>query len=60
MAGTDLTGYLKWDGKTAEISDYDMYLSVSNPRMKKVMAFDNLEMTDNFCGKIWEILGDES
>ena len=47
VAGTDLTGYLKWDGKTAEISDYDMYLSVSNPRMKKVMAFDNLEMTDN-------------
>ena len=47
VAGTDLTGYLKWDGKTAEISDYDMYLSTSNPRMKKVMAFDNLEMTDN-------------
>lgn len=47
VAGTDLTGYLKWDGKTAEISDYDMYLSVSNPRMKKVMAFDNPEMTDN-------------
>ena len=47
VAGTDLTGYLKWDGKTAKISDYDMYLSVSNPRMKKVMAFDNLEMTDN-------------
>ena len=47
VAGTDLTGYLKWDGKAAKISDYDMYLSVSNPRMKKVMAFDNLEMTDN-------------
>lgn len=47
VAGTNLTSYLKWDGKTAEISDYDMYLSVSNPRMKKVMAFDNLEMTDN-------------
>ncbi len=47
VAGTDLTGYLKWDGKAAKISDYDMYLSTSNPRMKKVMAFDNLEMTDN-------------
>ena len=47
MAGTDLTGYLKWDGKAAKISDYDMCLSTSNPRMKKVMAFDNLEMTDN-------------
>ncbi len=47
VAGTDLTSYLKWDGKAAKISDYDMYLSTSNPRMKKVMAFDNLEMTDN-------------
>ncbi len=47
VAGTDLTSYLKWDGKTAKITDYDMYLSTSNPRMKKVMAFDNLEMTDN-------------
>ena len=47
VAGTDLTSYLKWDGKAAKLSDYDMYLSTSNPRMKKVMAFDNLEMTDN-------------
>ena len=47
VAGTDLTSYLKWDGKAAKITDYDMYLSTSNPRMKKVMAFDNLEMTDN-------------
>ena len=47
VAGTDLTSYLKWDGEAAKITDYDMYLATSNPRMKMVMAFDNLEMTDN-------------
>lgn len=58
VAGTDLSSYLKWDGKAAKIADYDMYLSTSNPRMKKVMAFDNLEMTDNSAENME--LGDET
>ncbi|WP_432628266.1 subtype B tannase [Brotaphodocola sp.] len=46
-AGTDLSSFLTWDGTTAKISSLDDYLSAYNPRMKTVMAFDNLEMTEN-------------
>lgn len=45
--GTDLTGFLSWDGTSAKITSLDDYLAACNPRMKSVMAFDNLEMNEN-------------
>lgn len=45
--GTDLTSFLSWDGSNAKITSLDDYLADYNPRMKSVMAFDNLEMNEN-------------
>lgn len=45
--GTDLTSFLSWDGSHAKITSLDDYLADYNPRMKAVMAFDNLEMNEN-------------
>lgn len=45
--GTDLTSFLSWDGSSAKITSLDDYLADYNPRMKSVMAFDNLEMNEN-------------
>lgn len=45
--GTDLTSFLSWDGSSAKITSLDDYLADYNPRMKSVMAFDNLEMNKN-------------
>ena len=45
--GTDLSSFLSWDGTAAKISSLDDYLAAYNPRMKSVMAFDNLEMNEN-------------
>ena len=45
--GTDLTGFLSWDGSRAKITNLDDYLTDYNPRMKSVMAFDNFEMDEN-------------
>ncbi|RHS84622.1 hypothetical protein [Clostridium sp. AM42-4] len=45
--GTDLSSFLSWDGKQAKITSLDDYLADYNPRMKTVMAFDNLEMSEN-------------
>lgn len=45
--GTDLTDFLSWDGSHAKITSLDDYLADYNPRMKSVMAFDNLEMNEN-------------
>ena len=38
---------LSWDGSSAKITSLDDYLADYNPRMKSVMAFDNLEMNEN-------------
>lgn len=57
-SGTDLNTFLHWDGKQATITSLDEYLAAYNPRMKSVMAFDNLEMSEN-SGENLE-LGDET
>ena len=41
-----LNDCLSWDGSSAKITSLDDYLADYNPRMKSVMAFDNLEMNE--------------